>query len=134
MLLYDVDETGLASMEKIHREHPDIKTLRLPLSGAKAEKDISDYFRLGNSAQQLMELFLKMLDKLYEDTVSVLKSCEINFDKPPAAPESIISINGVNIGTEGNLLCITGAEGSGKTNYLGGILSGAINPTNHQIS
>lgn len=133
VLLYDVDETGLSSMEKICKEYPSIKSLRLPLSGAKNEKDISDYFKLGNSAKQLMSLFLEMLDKLYEDTLSVLKSCEINFDKPPIAPESIISINGVNIGTEGNLLCVTGAEGSGKTNYLGGILSGAIKPLHKDV-
>lgn len=133
VLLYDVDETGLSSMEKICKEYPIVKSLRLPLSGAKNEKDISDYFKLGHTASDLMKLFLEMLDKLYEDTVSVLKSCEINFDKPPLAPEAIISINGVNIGSEGNLLCITGAEGSGKTNYLGGILSGAIKPINNEV-
>lgn len=133
VLLYDVDETGLSSMEKICKEYPIVKSLRLPLSGAKNEKDISDYFKLGHTASDLMKLFLEMLDKLYEDTVSVLKSCEINFDKPPLAPEAIISINGVNIGSEGNLLCITGAEGSGKTNYLGGILSGAIKPINKEV-
>lgn len=133
VLLYDVDETGIAAMDRICKENPEIKRLRLPLAGTKEEKDISDYFKLGNTADQLRGLFLEMLDKLYEDTVSVLKSCEINFDKPPVAPESIISINGVNIGTEGNLLCITGAEGSGKTNYLGGILSGAIKPANREI-
>jgi len=133
VLIYDVDETGLSSMEKICKEYPVVKSLRLPLSGKKNEKDISDYFRLGNTASDLMKLFLEMLDKIYADTVSVLKSCEINFDKPPIAPEAIISINDVNIGSEGNLLCITGAEGSGKTNYLGGILSGAIKPINIEV-
>jgi hypothetical protein len=80
-----------------------------------------------------MKLFVAMLDKLYEDTLSILQICTINFDKPPIAPEPLISINDVTIGTEGNLLCITGAEGSGKTNYLGGILSGAIKPMGANI-
>ena len=128
VLLYDVDDTGVASMDKMVKEHKTfhIKSLRLPLKGTKAEKDISDFFRLGHSASDLMRLFLDMLDRCYEDTLSVLKSCEINFDKPPVAPEPLITINNVTIGTEGNLLCIAGAEGSGKTNYLGGILSGTI--------
>jgi energy-coupling factor transporter ATP-binding protein EcfA2 len=128
VLLYDVDDTGIAAMEKLTKEYQILKSLRLPLKGTKDEKDISDYFRLGNTAADMMQLFVSMLDKLYEDTFSILQICTINFDKPPIAPEPLISINDVTIGTEGNLLCITGAEGSGKTNYLGGILSGAIKP------
>jgi energy-coupling factor transporter ATP-binding protein EcfA2 len=128
VILYDVDDTGIAAMEKLTKEYQILKSLRLPLKGTKTEKDISDYFRLGNSTADLMQLFVAMLDKLYEDSLSILQICTINFDKPPIAPEPLISINDVTIGTEGNLLCITGAEGSGKTNYLGGILSGVIKP------
>jgi energy-coupling factor transporter ATP-binding protein EcfA2 len=62
-----------------------------------------------------------------------MKSCEIDFENPPKAPEPIITINEVTIGTPGNILCVAGAEGSGKTNYLGGLLSGAIKPDNTVI-
>jgi len=129
-LLYDVDETGLKSMEKLTEELKRyfIQSLKLPLAGDKKQKDISDFFRLGHSADDLMMLFVEMLDQIYEDSLSVIRSCEIDFDKPPKAPDPVIKINDVTIGSPGNLLCVAGSEGSGKTNYLGGILSGCIKP------
>ncbi len=127
-LLYDVDKTGLeASLKHVETFSAfDLRRLILPLAGTKAEKDISDFFRLGRSKEELMRLFSEMLDKIYEETMAVLRSCEIDFDNPPVKPEPLITINDVTIGAPGNLLCITGSEGSGKTNYLGGIISGAI--------
>jgi hypothetical protein len=86
-----------------------------------------------HSAEDLMMLFREMLDQLYEDTISVMKSCEIDFENPPVAPEPLITINDVTIGTPGNIICVAGSEGSGKTNYLGGILSGAIKPGEIEI-
>ena len=129
-ILYDSDETGKNSMEKLSKDYKgfQIKSLLLPLPGTKQAKDISDFFKLGHSADDLMMLFLEMLDQLYEDTLSVMKSCEIDFDNPPKVPEPVITINDVTIGTPGNIVCVAGAEGSGKTNYLGGLLSGAIKP------
>ena len=134
-LLYDSDETGKNSMEKLTKDYKSfqLKSLTLPLPGTKKSKDISDFFKLGHSSDDLMMLFLEMLDNLYEETLSVMKSCEIDFDNPPKAPEPVITINDVTIGTPGNLVCIAGAEGSGKTNYLGGLLSGAIKPENEVI-
>jgi hypothetical protein len=129
-LLYDVDDTGIASMEKhtSSLKEYQLKSLRLPLSGDKSQKDISDFFKLGHSSEDLMMLFREMLDQIYEDTIAVMKSCEIDFENPPKAPEPLLTINDVTIGTPGNLVCVAGSEGSGKTNYLGGILSGAIKP------
>jgi len=134
-ILYDADETGKNSMEKITKEYKNfqLKSLLLPLPGTKKSKDISDFFKLGHSNDDLMMLFLEMLDNLYEETLSVMKSCEIDFDNPPKAPEPVITINDVTIGTPGNLVCVAGAEGSGKTNYLGGLLSGAIKPEGTEI-
>jgi hypothetical protein len=134
-LLYDVDETGKASMAKLTKDLKEyqLKSLLLPLSGEKTQKDISDFFRMKHSAEDLMMLFREMLDQLYEDTISVMKSCEIDFENPPVAPEPLITINDVTIGTPGNIICVAGSEGSGKTNYLGGILSGAIKPGEIEI-
>ena len=67
-----------------------------------------------------------MLDTLYSETMAILKSCEIDFTNPPVSAEVLISINDVTLGTEGNLLCITGGEGTGKSNYVGSIIAGAI--------
>ena len=131
-LLYDVDDTGKTSMERLCKEYKNykVKSLLLPLSGTKQAKDVSDFFKLKHSAEDLMMLFMEMLDSMYEDTLSVMRSCEIDFKNPPKAPEPLITINEVTIGTPGNLLCIAGSEGSGKTNFLGGMLSGALKPEN----
>lgn len=131
-LLYDVDDTGKNSMDKLTKEYKSfkIKSLLLPLAGTKQEKDVSDFFRLKHTSEDLMMLFMEMLDSMYEDTISVMRSCEIDFKNPPKAPEPLITINDVTIGTPGNILCIAGSEGSGKTNFLGGMLSGALKPDN----
>ena len=135
VLLYDTDKTGLESMKKhaISLSEFKVLSLILPLCGTKESKDISDYFRLGNTKVQFTNLFCKLLDSIYEETMSILKSCEIDFMNPPLKAEPIISINEVTVGSAGNLLCITGMEGSGKSNYLGGILSGAISKQGAEI-
>jgi energy-coupling factor transporter ATP-binding protein EcfA2 len=134
-LLYDVDDTGKSSMDKLTKEYKSfkIKSLLLPLAGTKQEKDVSDFFRLKHTSEDLMMLFMEMLDSMYEDTISVMRSCEIDFKNPPKAPEPLITINDVTIGTPGNILCIAGSEGSGKTNFLGGMLSGALKPDNTTV-
>ena len=38
----------------------------------------------------------------------------------------VVSVNGVPLGTQDNLFCITGGEGTGKSNYVGAIISGAL--------
>jgi len=128
VLLYDTDKTGMEASARHVQELLtfEVKRLVLPLAGTKSEKDVSDYFRKGHAREDLMRLFCAMLDELYEETMAVLRSCEIDFANPPVRPEPLVSINNVIIGAPGNLLCITGSEGSGKTNYLGGVIAGAI--------
>jgi hypothetical protein len=58
--------------------------------------------------------------------MAILKPCEIDFNNPPLQSEMLISINDVPLGTEGNLLGITGGEGTGKSNYAGSLISGCI--------
>lgn len=48
----------------------------------------------------------------------MLKSCEIDFNNPPAKAEEVISAGDVPLGTQGNILCITGGEGTGKVTML----------------
>ena len=99
ILLYDVDSTGLKSSAKREEELKEygVKRLLLPLAGTKTEKDVSDYFMLGNSREDLIKLFLDYL------------------------------------GTQGNLLCITGGEGTGKSNYVAALIAGAIRPTGTDV-
>ncbi|MEO0008765.1 MAG: hypothetical protein RJA20_2961 [Bacteroidota bacterium] len=135
VLLYDVDDTGIAAMSKLVKDHKEyqLRMLKLPLNGSKTSKDISDFFRMGNTADDLMMVFREMLDQIYEDTIATMRVCEIDFDNPPQAPDPLLMINSVTIGSPGNIVCVAGSEGSGKTNYLGGIISGAIRPYGIEI-
>lgn len=135
VLLYDVDETGLKAMENLKAQHKsfDVKSLKLPLSVKRGQKDVTDFFKLGHTANDLRMLFVEMLNTAYEDTMAILGSCEIDFSNPPVEPEPLIQLGSVTVGANGNLLCVTGSEGSGKTNFLGGILSGSIKPRGIEI-
>ena len=128
VLLYDVDKTGLESSEKHRQQLTEygVERLVLPLTGEKTDKDVSDYFKAGRTREEFVKLFLKLLDCLYGDTMAVLKSCEINYDHPPLAAASIITAGDVPLGTEENILCITGGEGTGKSNYTAALVAGAI--------
>ena len=135
ILLYDVDSTGLKSSAKREEELKEygVKRLLLPLAGTKTEKDVSDYFMLGNSREDLIKLFLDYLETLYSETMSALKSCEVDFNNPPPIAQMIVSVNDVPLGTQGNLLCITGGEGTGKSNYVAALIAGAIRPTGTDV-
>jgi len=130
VILYDVDKTGLQSSEKVEQELKLYGVIRLllPLSGEKSQKDVTDFFTLGHSHDDLVNLFLTHLDTLYSTTISALKSCEIDFSNPPPIAHTIISVNEVPLGTQGNLLCITGGEGTGKSNYVASLIAGVIKP------
>ena len=128
ILLYDADETGVreAHKQSEHLAEYKVLNLSLPLSGTKSEKDISDFFALGNGAKELKELLAKMFSDLYSQTMMMLRSCEIDYENPPDISKSVVAVNGVPLGTQDNLFCITGGEGTGKSNYVGAILAGTL--------
>ncbi|MDM8306802.1 bifunctional DNA primase/helicase [Phocaeicola salanitronis] len=132
VLLYDMDKTGLEVSAKRQEELKPfaLKRLLLPLSGTKEEKDVTDYFALGHTHDDLLKLFLNHLDSLYKEDMSALKSCELDFNNPPPVAQMIVSVNDVPLGTQGNLLCITGGEGTGKSNYVAALIAGAVKPGN----
>ena len=126
VLLYDTDKTGLECSEKhrVQLSEYGVKRLVLPLPGTKSEKDVTDYFKAGHTREDLMGLFLKLLDTLYGDTMAVLKSCEIDYDCPPEQAVAIVTAGDVPLGSEENILCITGGEGTGKSNYTAALVAG----------
>lgn len=128
ILLYDADETGVREAHKQAEHFVEFKVLNLtlPLSGTKTEKDISDFFALGNGATELKDLLAKMFTDLYSQTMMMLRSCEIDYENPPDISKSVVAVNGVPLGTQDNLFCITGGEGTGKSNYVGAILAGTL--------
>jgi hypothetical protein len=135
VILYDCDKTGLEASAKHEQllSSLGVKRMVLPLNGSKQEKDISDYFKLGNTKEDFQKLFIQFLDIIYAETMAVLKSCEIDFTKPPISAEMIISINNVPLGTQGNLCCITGGEGTGKSNYICALVAGTLNTDDNDI-
>ena len=56
----------------------------------------------------------------------MLKSCEIDYDHPPEQAVAIVTAGDVPLGSEENILCITGGEGTGKSNYTAALVAGAI--------
>ncbi len=132
VLLYDMDKTGLEVSAKRQEELKPfaLKRLLLPLSGTKEEKDVTEYFALGHTHDDLLKLFLSHLDSLYKEDMSAVKSCELDFNNPPPVAQMIVSVNDVPLGTQGNLLCITGGEGTGKSNYVAALIAGAVKPEN----
>ena len=113
--------SGIGRLSAYH-----VKQLQLPLKGTKAEKDISDYFALGNEEADFRGLLNTLLSQMYAQTMMLLRSCEIDYDNPPDASKSLVAVNGVPLGTQDNLFCITGGEGTGKSNYVSAILAGAL--------
>lgn len=128
ILLYDADKTGLSASEQhcVSLSKYNVQRLLLPLSGTKAEKDISDFFANGNTRNDLYLLIINLLKSNYNQTMTLLKTCEVDFENPPETTENIITVNGVPLGTQGNLLCITGGEGTGKSNYASAIAAGTM--------
>ncbi len=129
VFMYDMDKTGIAQSFRCVNQFTEYnaKRLLLPISGAKNDKDISDFFRSGGTAEELRRLFVEMLRSLYRNSISMLRSCTIDFNNPPPEAELIISINNIPLGAKGDLLCVTGGEGTGKSNFIGAIVSGTIN-------
>ena len=128
IILYDSDETGIREAKRQTDELAQYKvlSLTLPLQGIKQEKDISDFFALGNGANGLKDLLSDMFTNMYAQTMMILQSCEIDYDNPPDASKSVVAVNDVPLGTQDNLFCITGGEGTGKSNYIAAILAGTL--------
>ena len=135
VLLYDTDKTGLDASQKHVSQLAglDVKRLILPLTGTKSEKDISDFFKLGNTRENFIQLFIELLDTFYSETMAILKPCEIDFNNPPLKSEMLISINDVPLGTQGTILGITGGEGTGKSNFTGSLIAGTVGRINVDI-
>lgn len=128
VFLYDSDETGVRESKRQSEalSKYNVLSLTLPLTGDKGDKDISDFFAKGFGNSDLKRLISEMLNVTYRHTMMLLQSCEIDYDNPPDASKSVVSVNGVPIGTQDNLFCVTGGEGTGKSNYVSAILAGTL--------
>ena len=128
VLLYDMDDTGKKSAARIEQALGayGVKRLELPLAGTKSEKDISDFFALGHTADELSRIITELIQKIYRKSSVIFKSCELDYANPPARSSSVVEVNDVPVGTSDNLFCLTGGEGVGKSNFVAAIISGTI--------
>ncbi|WP_277266109.1 bifunctional DNA primase/helicase [Prevotella corporis] len=85
ILLYDADETGVreAHKQSEHLVEYKVLNLSLPLSGTKSEKDISDFFALGNGAKELKELLAKMFSTLGVEQLPIEKTLGLEITANP---------------------------------------------------
>jgi len=83
VILYDCDKTGLESSAKHEQQLSSlgVKRMTLPLKGTKEEKDISDFFKLGNSRENFQKLFIQFLDTIYAETMAVLTHVAANHSR-----------------------------------------------------
>lgn len=127
-VMFDMDETGRKSMksavEKLSAYN--VLPLHLPLSGEKVEKDISDFFALGKTEADLHELVIDQLDSLYSQSLILIKTCEMDYKHPPTPSKVVVSSAEVPIGTYDNLFCVTGGEGTGKSNFISTLIAGTL--------
>lgn len=128
-ICYDMDETGIKSSQQqvVRLSNHQVLRLELPLKGDKNEKDVSDYFALGRTRDDMQEIITNTLVKsLYQQTMVLLSSCEIDLNNPPEASKTLLRLENTILGSFDNLLCITGGEGTGKSNYVSALIAGAI--------
>ncbi|MDO5614773.1 MAG: toprim domain-containing protein [Cruoricaptor ignavus] len=134
VLLYDMDHAGKKAIQSHLEKLKDwVEVLELPLTGTKDDKDISNYFQQGHTAKDLKILFLKMLQKKYKQGLSLLQSCEIQWNRPPTKQKTIITLKDVAIGLQNSLLGVTGGEGTGKSHYVAAMIAGCLYQGNHAI-
>lgn len=128
IILYDMDQTGKKASSEITKQFSEynLQNISLPLKGTKEEKDISDFFALGNSAQDFYDHIINTSEEQKKNDLMTFETHRTNYNNPPIPSNSIVSFQGTVIGASENLLCITGEEGSGKSNYIGAIIAGAI--------
>lgn len=127
-ILYDVDETGKKAMTKAEQDlfKYEVKPIYLPLEGTKQSKDVSDFFAEGNTEQQLHEIVCKQLESMYAQAMMLINTCLMDFEHPPEPSPIIIRCGEVPIGISDNLMCVTGGEGTGKSNLLSTFIAGAM--------
>lgn len=126
LICYDCDGAGMAATKKHTDTHPDLIAIKLPLPGTKQSKDLSDYFRQGNTKHDFDLLIRNSIKNKYKDTLQELSNNKFDFNKEVAEPIPVCTIGDQKILTIGNLGVIAGRAKSGKSAIIQSIISGAM--------
>ncbi len=141
VFLYDTDETGIrCSTEAVRtweKNYPVVR-VQLPLSGSKKEKDISDYVRIrleeGVGREEIASQVKRFIDEAIrakED--EMLSPYLIRLSTPPVKPKTVFRFQYEPMAAAGNLICITGGAGTGKSNYAAAMLAGTLNTVMEEV-
>ncbi len=128
IVMFDADETGVRSMKSALEEWRGhgFMSITLPLAGTKKEKDISDFFAMGHTPEDLRKIVSRTVTEKYGSTRLMIQSCEMDLRRPPEESECIVMAGGVPLVTSNSLVCVAGGEGTGKSNLVSSLIAGAV--------
>ena len=63
---------------------------------------------------------------MYAQSMMMINTCLMDFEHPPQPSPVIIRCGDVPIGISDNLMCVTGGEGTGKSNLLSTFIAGSM--------
>ncbi len=128
ILMYDCDDTGLTAMVRAVEQFSEhgLISVTLPLKGTKESKDISDFFAQRRTADELNALVAEAIRQSYGESSILMRTCLMDFDHPPESSPVVICAEGVPLGVHDNLLCVSGGEGTGKSNFVSALIAGAM--------
>lgn len=128
IVMYDCDETGKTAMQRQSEAWESMRliTITLPLAGTKEDKDVSDFFKQGKPVSKLKALIDEAISATFEDSMLLIGACEMDFSTPPTKSQQVVTVDDVPIASCDNLTCITGGEGTGKSNFVSSLLAGSL--------
>lgn len=131
IILFDNDSTGktASARESSRLSHHNVLSMELPFNKEEEGKDISDFFALGHTAQELNDLIQKRIKEKNTQQMTILDSCQIKSKMTLNTPSIIVSAYDNPLGVNENLFCIAGEAGTGKSHFISAIIAGAISET-----
>lgn len=122
---YDADLAGKKASAEVSKKHS-IANIKLPLSGAKTDKDISDYIRNGCSKDELYRLIYNAINQKFIETLRLLHKHTFSELNKVIKPVPVLNIDGHNVLSFGNIMVLAGKVKTGKSAVLYSILAGAL--------
>jgi hypothetical protein len=128
-VLYDVDEAGKAALSKLIHQFGDFDLLpiELPLSGQKGQKDFTDFVKLGfNKSKDIQRLIYDSLMASRRSDAKAIKKLKLDDTDFFEVPPIVLGIDKFSLGRAGDIVCVTGAEGSGKSKFTTSLILRSI--------
>ncbi len=128
-VLYDVDEAGKVAQSKLIHQFDDFDLLpiELPLSGHKGQKDFTDFVKLGfNKLKDIQRLIYNSLMAYKRSDAKAISRLKLDVTDFFEVPPVVLGIDKYSLGRAGDIVCVTGAEGSGKSKFTTSLILRSI--------